>query len=156
MAFKKAAVRDVADALKYEERDLKQVLLLAGWPQSLINEYILKNQRKFHKLQIRPESALVSLDSISKRFGQKVIFENVSLQIIPGELFGIIGLSGAGKTTLLNMIVGFLKPDQGQVSLKLPDGSITSVELDSNLVKAMFGFAAQTPSFYSKLTVDDL
>ncbi|MBW2986481.1 ABC transporter ATP-binding protein [Candidatus Woesearchaeota archaeon] len=155
MAVKEVAQAVVADALEFKEQDLKQGLLLAGWPQSLIDEYMLKNQRKFHKLEIRPESALVMLNSISKKFGKNVILEDLSLQIVPGELFGIIGLSGAGKTTLLNLLVGFSKPDSGNVTLKLPDGSITSIDKDSSLVKAMFGFAAQTPSFYSKLTVKE-
>ena len=136
-------------------KDLKQMLLLSGWPQSLIDEYVLKTQKQFHKLEVRPESALVRLDSVSKNFNNKSILENVSLTIVPGELLGVIGLSGAGKTTLLNVLVGFAKPDQGRVTMKLPNGGITSVDKDSNLVKAMFGFAAQTPSFYAKLTVKE-
>lgn len=155
MALKKEDAKEIAHALEYEERDLQQVLLLAGWPQTLIDEFMLKNQRKFKKLQIRPESALVTIEGISKKFNDNSVIENVSLKIIPGELLGIIGLSGAGKTTLLNLLVGFSKPDQGHVSLKLPDGTITSVKKDSSLVKAMFGFSAQTPSFYSKLTVKE-
>jgi len=118
MAVKEVDSAAVADALEFKEQDLKQGLLLAGWPQSLIDEYMLKNQRKFHKLEIRPESALVMLNSISKKFGKNVILEELSLQIIPGELFGIIGLSGSGKTTLLNLLVGFSKPDSGNVTLK--------------------------------------
>jgi ABC-2 type transport system ATP-binding protein len=139
----------------YSGRDLKQTLLMSGWPQSLIDEYVLKTQRQFSRLEIRPESALVRLDSVSKKFKDKAILENVSLTIVPGELLGVIGLSGAGKTTLLNVLVGFAKPEQGRVTMKLPNGGVTSVEKDSNLVKAMFGFAAQTPSFYAKLTVKE-
>ncbi len=153
MALKEEAADLVSSTSR--GRDLKQTLLLSGWPQSLIDEYILKTQKQFHKLEVRPESALVLLDSVSKKFGTKTILDNVSLTIVPGELLGVIGLSGSGKTTLLNVLVGFLKADTGKVSLKLPDGCITSVEKDSNLVKAMFGFAAQTPSYYSKLTVKE-
>lgn len=155
MAVKEAKNANLARAVDFKQRDLTQALLLAGWPQSLIDEYMLKNQRKFHRLEIRPESALVMLNSISKSFGKNTILEDVSLQIVPGELFGIIGLSGAGKTTLLNLLVGFARPDKGNVTLKLPDGTNTSIDKDSTLVKAMFGFAAQTPSFYSKLTVKE-
>ncbi|MBW3001694.1 ABC transporter ATP-binding protein [Candidatus Woesearchaeota archaeon] len=136
-------------------KDIKKMLLLSGWPQSLIDEYVLKTQKQFHKLETRPESALVRLDAVTKKFNNKAILENVSLTIVPGELFGVIGLSGAGKTTLLNVLVGFAKPEQGRVTMKLPNGGVTSVDKDSNLVKAMFGFAAQTPSFYAKLTVKE-
>ncbi|MBW2973370.1 ABC transporter ATP-binding protein [Candidatus Woesearchaeota archaeon] len=155
MVVKAAETSNIAGALRIKKQDLKQMLVLAGWPQSLIEEYIKRKQKKLHKLQIRPESALVLIDSVSKKFKDNVIFEDVSLQIVPGELFGIIGLSGAGKTTLLNVIVGFSKPDKGKVSLKLPDGTTASIENDLNLVKSMFGFSAQTPSFYSKLTVKE-
>lgn len=154
MALKSRALGDL-DSSTCKDPDFKQMLLLSGWPQSLIDEYVMKNQKQYRKLEVRPESALVMLDSVSKRFGSRTVLDSVSLQIVPGELLGIIGLSGAGKTTFLNVLVGFLRPDAGRVTLKLPDGSITSIDNDSNLVKAMFGFAAQTPSFYSKLTVKE-
>lgn len=154
MASKELAKTNLVSST-YTGKDLKKMLLLSGWPQSIIDEYVLKNQKQVHAGMKRPESALVMLDSVSKRFGKRHILDSVSLNIVPGELLGIIGLSGAGKTTLLNVIVGFFRPDAGRVSLKLPDGSITSVDKDSGLVKSMFGFAAQTPSYYSKLTVKE-
>ena len=155
MVLKEAPKLALAGALNMETTDLQELLLLSGWPKSLIDEFLLKTRQKFHSLEVRPESALVLFDAISKKFGDKSILENVSLRIVPGELLGIIGLSGAGKTTLLNLMVGFSTPDSGKVSLKLPDGSITSIDKDSNLIKTMFGFAAQTPSFYVKLTVKE-
>lgn len=62
-------------------------------------------------------------------------------------------MSGAGKTTLLNLIVNFLKPEQGDVLLALPDGTTKSVFKNPEIVKRNIGFSTQTPSFYTKLTV---
>ena len=61
--------------------------------------------------------AVISLKNINKKYGDKVIFDNYSLDIEEGEFISISGESGKGKTTLLN-IIGFLeKPDSGDVSL---------------------------------------
>ena len=50
---------------------------------------------------------------LSKSFGDKVLFENLSFRLPPGGIVGIIGPNGAGKTTLFRMLVGQEKPDSG-------------------------------------------
>ncbi|MEN9723077.1 MAG: hypothetical protein RJB38_1063, partial [Pseudomonadota bacterium] len=52
-------------------------------------------------------------NGISKSFGDKVLFENLSFNIRPGSVVGIIGGNGAGKTTLFRMLTGQEKPDSG-------------------------------------------
>jgi sulfate-transporting ATPase len=54
-------------------------------------------------------------DKISKSFGDKVLFENLSFNIRPGSVVGIIGANGAGKTTLFKMLAGLEKPDSGSI-----------------------------------------
>jgi len=154
MALKEEAKSDLVSNTS-RNQDLRKMLLSSGWPQSIIDEYVLKTQRQFRRLEVRPESALVRFDSVYKGFNNKAVLENISLTVVPGELLGVIGLSGAGKTTLLNVLVGFARPDKGRVSMKLSNGGVATVEKDSNLVKAMFGFSAQTPSYYTKLTVKE-
>jgi ABC-2 type transport system ATP-binding protein len=105
-------------------------------------------------------NVIIKLANISKRFGKKTILNNVNLDIMSGEIFGIIGLSGSGKTTLLNTVIGFLQPEGGDVLYKLEHlleyhddkNSFRSVFKSSDDVKKSFGFAAQSPSFYTKLT----
>jgi len=131
------------------KQDLQKMLLKSGWPEDLIKLYTKKASDKL------PETALIKVESISKRFNTNQVVENISFEVRPAEIFGIIGLSGAGKTTLLNLIVGFLHPDAGDVVLELPDGRKISVYKHPELVKKMFGFSTQTPSFYEKLTVEE-
>jgi len=57
----------------------------------------------------------IDLQHLSKRLGQRLVLDDVSLTIAPGELFFLIGPSGCGKTTLLRHIAGFLVPDRGRI-----------------------------------------
>ncbi len=56
---------------------------------------------------------VVEANGISKKFGDKVLFENLDFKIPPGSIVGIIGGNGAGKSTLFRMITGMEKPDTG-------------------------------------------
>ena len=58
---------------------------------------------------------ILNIEHISKIYGEKVIFDDVSCGIQEGEKVGIIGINGMGKTTLLRMIAGEEEPDQGQI-----------------------------------------
>jgi len=58
---------------------------------------------------------VVNFEGVAKSFGDRVLYENVNLQIPPGAVVGIIGPNGVGKTTLFRMIVGQEKPDAGRV-----------------------------------------
>jgi spermidine/putrescine transport system ATP-binding protein len=59
----------------------------------------------------------VRLVAVSKRFGDHVVVDRVSLEIRHGEFFSLLGPSGCGKTTTLRMIAGFEQPSDGQISL---------------------------------------
>jgi ABC-2 type transport system ATP-binding protein len=148
MATAQALRQHIMDAIARgaQRKDVATLLLKAGWPREIVEEY-LGEAEEAHA------PALIRMKGVTKRFGDNVVLDHLDLEIPPGELFGIIGLSGVGKTTLLNVMVGFLEPDAGDVVLQLPDKTETSIFKNRELVKTMFGFAAQTPSFYGKLTV---
>jgi branched-chain amino acid transport system ATP-binding protein len=59
--------------------------------------------------------AILTVNSITKRFGGLTAVSNLSLSVEPGEILGVIGPNGAGKTTAFNMICGYYKPTEGQV-----------------------------------------
>jgi spermidine/putrescine transport system ATP-binding protein/putrescine transport system ATP-binding protein len=58
---------------------------------------------------------VISIRNITKRFGNMVAVDDVSLDILEGEFFGLLGPSGCGKTTLLRMLAGFEMPSEGQI-----------------------------------------
>jgi len=60
---------------------------------------------------------LVRIEGVSKRFGDVVAVDDVSIDIAPGEFFALLGPSGCGKTTLLRMLAGFETPDAGRILL---------------------------------------
>lgn len=59
----------------------------------------------------------VTLERVSKRFGQLLAVNEATLDIKPGEFFSLLGPSGCGKTTLLRMIAGFETPDNGHIKI---------------------------------------
>jgi ATP-binding cassette ChvD family protein len=60
---------------------------------------------------------VIDVENISKAFGDKLLFENLSFRLPPGGIVGIIGPNGAGKTTLFRMLVGAEKPDSGTIKV---------------------------------------
>jgi ABC-2 type transport system ATP-binding protein len=58
--------------------------------------------------------AAVTVDSVTRRFGDLVAVENLSFSVARGEVFGLLGPNGAGKTTTINLITGMLSPHSGQ------------------------------------------
>ena len=59
---------------------------------------------------------MINISGVTKMMGGIPLYTNATFQINPGEKVGLVGPNGAGKTTFFNMIVGDLKPDEGQVS----------------------------------------
>ncbi len=85
------------------------------------------NSREFQKrnetqeIYIPPGPRLgdkvIELKNVSKSYGDKLLFENLSLSIPPGAIVGIIGANGAGKSTLFRMISGEEQPDSGEIEV---------------------------------------
>ncbi|MEM4397619.1 MAG: ABC transporter ATP-binding protein, partial [Candidatus Woesearchaeota archaeon] len=95
---------------------------------------------------------ILKIENLKKKFANNLILNNVSFDIKKGEIIGLIGMSGVGKTTFLNMLIGFIKPDEGNVFYFDETGSYSVYE-NQDKIKLKFGFASQLPSFYSKLSV---
>lgn len=58
---------------------------------------------------------ILSLQEVVKRFGQLIALNNLSFEVLDGEIFGIAGPNGAGKSTLLNVVTGLIAPNRGTI-----------------------------------------
>jgi len=125
---------------------LRELLLKAGWPLDMVKEHIDRVYR-----DVPDGKAFLAARGLVKGFGARPVLDGIDLDVLSGEIFGIIGQSGSGKTTLLGLLVGFLEPDAGDVSIRTSTG-LVSVFKSPEVVKRLFGFAAQVPSFYENLT----
>jgi ATP-binding cassette subfamily F protein 3 len=61
---------------------------------------------------------MLTISQISKGFGQKTLFTDISLRVLAGERYGLVGPNGAGKTTLFTIILGDGEPDSGEIELE--------------------------------------
>ena len=69
----------------------------------------------------KKSESIIKIENLSKAFGEKVILDNVSLDIKRGEFVTLLGPSGCGKTTLLRMLAGFMQPDSGTITMEDKD-----------------------------------
>jgi|GEM_PF-1808464 len=60
---------------------------------------------------------VVRVENLSRRFGEMMALDGVSLQIKPGLAYGLVGANGAGKTTFIKHLLGLLKAKQGSVQV---------------------------------------
>lgn len=77
----------------------------------------------------RDANALLSIRSVTKRFGGVTAVDSLSLDIAAGEFFALLGPSGCGKTTLLRMLAGFETPDAGEILLDRDNIALTPPHL---------------------------
>lgn len=91
---------------------------------------------------------MLKLQNISKTYGKGKVkaVDNVNLEIRPGEIFGFLGPNGAGKTTTIKMIVGLLKPDEGNIFLEN-----INVWEEPLKAKSQISYVPDTPEIYDKL-----
>ena len=67
---------------------------------------------------INNNDTIIKIEHLSKAFGDKVVLNDINLDIRRGEFITLLGPSGCGKTTLLRMIAGFMKPDSGVIAME--------------------------------------
>jgi len=97
---------------------------------------------------------VLRLERVGKRFGDRVVLSDVSLELAAGEYVAVIGESGIGKSTLLNVVAGFEPADSGRVVFG--DAEVTALGDDAatRLRREHFGFVFQAFHVLPHLTVE--
>lgn len=90
---------------------------------------------------------MIQIQNVSKSFNGKPALNNLSLDIEEGEILGLLGANGAGKSTTINMLLGFLKPDSGKVSINQIDCSTKPKQ-----VRELIGYIPENVKLYPYLT----
>jgi len=91
-------------------------------------------------------------DQLVKIYGRRTVVKQVSIEVNQGEIVGLLGPNGAGKTTTFYMVVGFIRPNDGNVFLDMED--ITTLPMYKRAQRGI-GYLPQEPSVFRKLTVED-
>jgi ABC-2 type transport system ATP-binding protein len=96
--------------------------------------------------------AAISIDDLSKRYGSsdKFAVKKLSLQVMPGEVYGFLGPNGAGKSTTIRMLMNFIQPTKGSAQILGHD-----VVKDSVTVKQDIGYLSGDVELYPKMTGKD-
>lgn len=92
----------------------------------------------------------IKVTNVTKRYGGLAAVSDLSFEIDPGEIFGLLGPNGSGKTTMVKMLLGLHDADSGSISV----GDIDPAE-DPRRVKAQIGYVAEDSILYASMTPRD-
>ncbi len=95
---------------------------------------------------------VLKVTGLKKAYGAILAVDDVSFEVMPGEIFGVIGPNGSGKTTLFNSMLGQIEPDAGRIELNGAD--ITGLS-PMQLSQRGIGRTFQTLQVFGKMSVRD-
>ncbi len=90
---------------------------------------------------------MIRATGLSRAYGARVALDDVSLEVAPGEVVGLLGANGAGKSTLLRILAGLQLPDRGRVEIAGHDLAAQPIE-----ARRALGYMAEEPEFYDELS----
>jgi ABC-2 type transport system ATP-binding protein len=93
---------------------------------------------------------MLTIDNVTKHFGEIVALDRVSLSLARGEFFGLLGPNGAGKTTLMSLVAGLRAPDSGSISI---NGQ--RVGPNAMAPRHELGFVPQAIALYEELSAEE-
>ena len=101
-------------------------------------------------MQPNSSGPAVHIENLTKRFGDFVAVDHVSVDVVPGEIFGFLGPNGAGKSTTIRILCGLLTPTSGRATVAGFDVATQPDEIKRNI-----GYMSQKFSLYDDLRVDE-
>jgi len=99
-------------------------------------------------MNLSATTPVISTKHLTKRYGDFVAANDITFDVMPGEIFGFLGANGAGKTTAMRMLCGLSKPSSGEATV-----AGFNVRTQTDLVKQNIGYMSQKFSLYEDLTV---
>ena len=90
---------------------------------------------------------MLQIEHLTKTYGEKKAVDDLSLHILPGEIYGFIGHNGAGKTTTLKSVAGILRFDTGEIRI-----AGTSIRTDPLACKRLLAYIPDNPDLYDYMT----
>lgn len=95
---------------------------------------------------------ILRAENLVKKYKKRTVVNNISVKVEQGEIVGLLGPNGAGKTTSFYMIVGLIKPNEGEIFLD--EENITELPMYRRAKKGI-GYLAQEASVFRKLSVEE-
>jgi ABC-2 type transport system ATP-binding protein len=92
---------------------------------------------------------VIAAHGLTRRFGSRVVVDNVSFEVGRSEIVALLGPNGAGKTTTMRMLAGLIAPTSGSVTI---DG-VGLTRATGTLLRSRLGFLTETPGVWDRLTV---
>ncbi len=98
------------------------------------------------------DSKLIRIENLTKRFGDLIVLDDISMHVDYGENFVVFGQSGTGKSVLLKCIIGLMKPEAGIILIK--DKNVIELKKkELNKIRKNVGFLFQGAALYDSMTV---
>ncbi len=95
---------------------------------------------------------MIKVEHLTKKYGDFVALDDVSLELREGEIVGLLGPNGAGKTTLLRILVSFLQPTFGEVEI---EGMSVKKPLMEQKIKSKIGYLPEQAPLYEDMLVEE-
>ena len=104
--------------------------------------------------QLQPEQPVIRVRGLVNRFGEQVVHDGLDLDVMPGEIIGVVGSSGSGKSVLMRSIIGLRTPDEGEIEVLGIDARSDDAELRRQIERNT-GVLFQDGALFSSLTVGE-
>jgi ABC-2 type transport system ATP-binding protein len=92
---------------------------------------------------------MIAAAGLTRRFGSRVVVDQVSFNVAPAEIVALVGPNGAGKTTTLRMLAGLIAPTAGSVAIE----GIPLTRATGNQLRGRIGFLTEAPGLWDRLSV---
>ncbi|MEM2900210.1 MAG: ATP-binding cassette domain-containing protein, partial [Thermoplasmata archaeon] len=92
---------------------------------------------------------MIEILQLTRKFGDKIAVDNISMKVNDGEIFGLLGPNGAGKTTTLRILAGLISPTSGGAVV---DGFSVNNKESLNEIRKRLGLLPEVPGLYETLS----